>query len=44
MKPTLARAPETNAASSAGTLTDDTLPNPWDTLPAYFSSLLAELE
>ena len=25
-------------------LTDDNLPNPWDTLPAYFSSLLAALE
>jgi hypothetical protein len=25
-------------------LTDDNLPNPWDTLPAYFPSLLAALE
>ena len=25
-------------------LTDDDLPNPWDTLPAYFSNLLGELE
>jgi hypothetical protein len=25
-------------------LTDDTVPNPWDTLPSYFSNLLAELE
>ena len=25
-------------------LTDDTVPNPWDTLPAYFPSLLAALE
>jgi hypothetical protein len=25
-------------------LTDDTLPNPYDTLPSYFSSLLAALE
>jgi hypothetical protein len=25
-------------------LTDDTVPNPWDTLPAYFPALLAALE
>ena len=25
-------------------LTDDTLPNPWDTLPAYFPELLGALE
>ena len=25
-------------------LTDDNLPNPWDTLPAYFPSLVAALE
>lgn len=25
-------------------LTDDTVPNPWDTLPTYFPSLLAALE
>lgn len=25
-------------------LTDDTVPNPWDTLPAHFPSLLAALE
>lgn len=25
-------------------LTDDTVPNPWDTLPSYFSNLLAALE
>jgi len=25
-------------------LTDDDLPNPWDTLPAFFEPLLAALE
>jgi hypothetical protein len=25
-------------------LTDDDLPNPWDSLPSYFDALLGELE
>ncbi len=44
--PALDAAFVASARSSVGFiyLTDDTLPNPWDTLPAYFPGLLAALE